>query len=167
MNAPGEQFEMVQPVGAPEQKARVLEWLQRHPDGLTQLQAFQELAVARLAAIVHRLRGDGHTITTELVEMPTRYGPAQVARYHLLTREHGAVRPTTFTPAADPPAREPAPKPAPPVRTPEYFEELRRKAGLVEMMRCGCGHTFDGSKVGALGCANCNGDEGPAERVEA
>lgn len=77
---------MTQPAGAPDQKARVLEWLQSEPEGLTQLQALQHLAVARLAAIVHRLKGDGHAIVTELVEMPTRYGPAQVARYHLVPK---------------------------------------------------------------------------------
>lgn len=75
--------ELVQPAGAPDQKTRVLDWLRTHPDGLTQLQALGELAVARLAAVVLRLRADGHPITTELVELPTRYGPATVARYHL------------------------------------------------------------------------------------
>ena len=76
--------DITQPHGAPDQKARVLDWLRTEPGGLTQLQALQHLAVARLAAVIYRLReDDGHVITTELVEMPTRYGPAQVARYHL------------------------------------------------------------------------------------
>lgn len=76
--------DITQPHGAPDQKARVLEWLRTEEGGLTQLQALQHLAVARLAAVIYRLReDDGHVITTELVEMPTRYGPAQVARYHL------------------------------------------------------------------------------------
>lgn len=75
--------ELVQPAGAPDQKTRVLEWLREHPEGLTQLDALQHLAVMRLAAVVLRLREDGHAITTELVEMPTRYGPATAARYHL------------------------------------------------------------------------------------
>lgn len=32
----------------------------------------------------------------------------------------------------------------------------------IELMRCGCGHTFDGLLVGAYGCANCEGEHGPA-----
>lgn len=84
--------DLTQPHGAPDQKARVLEWLQSEPAGLTQLDALQHLAVARLAAIVYRLKhDDGHNIITELVEMPTRYGPAKVARYHLVPPGGGAV----------------------------------------------------------------------------
>ena len=72
------------PANAPGQEQRILEWLLAEPGGLTQLQAFQHLAVQRLAAMVHRLKGRGHNIRTELVEMPTRYGPAIVAQYHLV-----------------------------------------------------------------------------------
>lgn len=83
--------DLTQPHGAPDQKQRVLDWLRTEPGGLTQLDALQHLAVARLAAVIYRLRtDDGHVITTELIELPTRYGPAQVARYHLA----GAHEPT-------------------------------------------------------------------------
>jgi hypothetical protein len=72
-----------QPANAPGQEARILDWL-FNEGGLTQLQALQHLAVARLAAMVYRLKGRGHSIRTELVEVPTRYGPAKVACYHLV-----------------------------------------------------------------------------------
>ena len=32
--------------------------------------------------------------------------------------------------------------------------------------QCGCGHAFDGELLGAWGCPNCEGDEGPAEAIE-
>lgn len=70
-----------------------MDWLLTEPGGLTQLQALQHLAVARLAAMVHRLKGRGHVIRTELVEVATRYGPAKVARYHLVHLAPRAVEP--------------------------------------------------------------------------
>lgn len=158
-------LEVTQPTGAPDQKTRVVHWLRTEPGGLTQLQALQHLAVARLAAIVYRLRGDGFTITTELVEMPTRYGPAQVARYHLATAGGGRQRFSLEERAKV--AAQPASDPA---RHRPDFAKMRDSIGLPppppEPMRCGCGHEFDGSLVGAFGCANCNGDEGPAETIQ-
>lgn len=79
-----------QPANAPGQEARILAWLLTEPGGLTQLQALSELAVQRLAAMVHRLKGRGHNIRTELVTVPTRYGDAVVARYHLVHLAKGA-----------------------------------------------------------------------------
>lgn len=73
-----------QPANAPGQLERILFWLLTEPGGLTQLEALQHLAVARLAAMVYRLKERGHNIRTELVETETRYGPATVARYHLV-----------------------------------------------------------------------------------
>lgn len=73
-----------QPANAPGQEARILAWLLTEPGGLTQLQALSELAVQRLAAMVHRLKGRGHVIRTDLVPVQTRYGEAIVARYHLV-----------------------------------------------------------------------------------
>ncbi len=97
--------DFTQPHGAPDQKARVLEWL-REGKGLTQLEALQHLAVQRLAAIVFRLKeDDGHPIVTELIEVPTRYGPARCARYTLapaLTHSMQVRLPT----AAEPPTFE-------------------------------------------------------------
>ena len=75
---------MGQPANAPGQEARILSWLLTEPGGLTQLEALQHLAVQRLAAMVHRLKGRGHVIRTDLVGVPTRYGEATVARYHLV-----------------------------------------------------------------------------------
>lgn len=106
------EIDFTQPHGAPGQKARVLEWLQTE-GGLTQLQAWQHLAVARLAAIIHRLReDDGHRIRSELIDMPTRYGTAQVACYHLDTAP-AAPEPAYRRPCpvkfSDPEPRDPAP----------------------------------------------------------
>lgn len=113
--------DLTQPNGAPDQKARVLEWLRSEPHGLTQLDALQHLAVARLAAVVYRLReDDGYRITTELVEMPTRYGPAQVARYHLADAHH--VPHTPQSPQRIPTAPTQAPR-----KTPEELEAMRRQ----------------------------------------
>lgn len=72
------------PANAPGQEQRILEWLLSEPGGLTQLQALEHLAVQRLAAMVHRLKGRGHNIRTELIEAKTRYGVAIVAQYHLV-----------------------------------------------------------------------------------
>ena len=82
-----------QPANAPGQEQRILVWLLTEPGGLTQLQALQHLAVARLAAMVHRLKGRGHAIDTELVEVGTRYGPAKVARYRLVDLAPKAEQP--------------------------------------------------------------------------
>ena len=115
----------------------MLEWLRTEPQGLTQLDALQHLAVARLAAVIYRLReDDGHTITTELVEMPTRYGPAMVARYHLAEPQPAAplTRVPSFVPGG--PARYVGPKPgevavplpARPRMTPEELAVYRKRA---------------------------------------
>lgn len=123
--------DITQPHGAPDQKARVLEWLRTEPGGLTQLQALQHLAVARLAAVIYRLReDDGHTITTELVEMPTRYGPAQVARYHLAPPAPAPApqrRPVAVGVPQRPPCMVVDPAPAP-LKTPEELARIRREA---------------------------------------
>lgn len=93
-----------QPANAPGQEQRILAWLLTEPGGLTQLEALQHLAVQRLAAMVYRLKGRGHIIETSLVAVPTRYGDATVARYHLVylapkaQQPHppGVVVPTRF-----------------------------------------------------------------------
>lgn len=89
------------PANAPGQEQRILEWLLTEPGGLTQLQALQHLAVARLAAMVHRLKGRGHNIRTELVEVPTRYGAATVAQYHLVHLAKGFNPATIGVPTID------------------------------------------------------------------
>lgn len=64
------------------QTERVLERLRVGP--LTQMEALTELGVMRLGARILELR-EAHTITTEMVEVPTRIAgqTATVARYTL------------------------------------------------------------------------------------
>lgn len=70
------------PTGKLTQDAQVLRRLRQGP--LTPLEAQQELGVMRLAAVVHRLKGRGHNITTENAAVQCRGNrTAHVARYHL------------------------------------------------------------------------------------
>jgi hypothetical protein len=65
----------------PTQQDRVLALLrQAGPEGLTPLQALEHAQCFRLAAVVHRLKGEGHTIETAMVEVPSG---KRVARYVL------------------------------------------------------------------------------------
>lgn len=110
-----------QPANAPGQEQRILAWLLTEPGGLTQLEALQHLAVQRLAAMVYRLKGRGHVIETQLVETPTRYGPATVARYHLVYLAPKAEQP--HPPGVAVPTRylHPRDRPQPPVEQPGLF----------------------------------------------
>lgn len=129
--------DFTQPHGAPGQKVRVLEWL-REGKSLTQLEALQHLAVARLAAIIHRLReDDGHRITVEIVAMPTRYGDAKVARYTLDEATPPPAAPSWRRPC---PIKigEPEPRDPEPVQGPCECErpcETRRRVDTDAMRR--------------------------------
>ena len=48
---------------------------------LTSLEALNLFGVARLAAVVHKLRDRGTPVKTEMIEVRTRFGSATVARY--------------------------------------------------------------------------------------
>lgn len=63
------------------QHADVLDRLRKGP--LTPGEALSELGVMRLSAVIYDLKAEGHAITSELVEVPTRKGTARVARYTL------------------------------------------------------------------------------------
>lgn len=66
----------------PTQQQRVLELLrERREEGLTPLAALELAQCFRLAAVVHRLKAEGYTITTELVEEPSG---KRVACYRLV-----------------------------------------------------------------------------------
>jgi hypothetical protein len=66
---------------APTQQEHILELLRaRGPAGLTPLEALEEARCFRLAAVVHRLKEDGHDIETTMVTVPTG---KRVARYVL------------------------------------------------------------------------------------
>ncbi len=65
------------------QKDDVLNYLQTHKEGLTHRDAEDLFGITRLAAVVCTLRKDGYDIKTKPVNVPTRYGHTQIARYVL------------------------------------------------------------------------------------
>ena len=66
---------------APTQQEHILELLRaRGPAGLTPLEALEEARCFRLAAVVHRLKEEGHDIESTMVAVPTG---KRVARYVL------------------------------------------------------------------------------------
>lgn len=65
------------------QKQAVLEWLQTGA-GITSMEAFRELGVTRLSAIIFNLRKDGHDIEGESIESVSRFGAkVKFTRYRL------------------------------------------------------------------------------------
>ena len=69
---------------SPTQPELLLELLrQRREAGVTPLQALELIGSLRLAAVVHRLKQQGHDIQTELVATPCH---KHVARYTLVER---------------------------------------------------------------------------------
>ena len=65
------------------QQQAVLEWLQAGA-GITSMEAFKELGVTRLSAIIFNLRKEGHDISSESVQVTNRFGGrSTIARYHL------------------------------------------------------------------------------------
>ena len=70
------------------QALRVLERLEVAP--LTPMQAFSELGVYRVAAVVHRLRQMGYPIVSESIEVQTRNGSARTVRYCVQPKPWGA-----------------------------------------------------------------------------
>lgn len=67
----------------PIQEAMVLDHLRKAP--ITPLEALDRYGVFRLAARVYRLRKDGHTILTNMVEGGNG---KRFASYHLLREKH-------------------------------------------------------------------------------
>ena len=65
------------------QKQRLLAYLKQQP--INPLQAWQQLGIYRLSAVVHLLREDGHEIKTDLVEVKNKYNEVcKVAKYTLI-----------------------------------------------------------------------------------
>ena len=60
------------------QKTAILDWLKREP--ITAIEALAHLRVMRLAARIDDLRNEGHSIRTEMIEVPSG---KHVARYSL------------------------------------------------------------------------------------
>lgn len=54
------------------QEQRILEYMKTH-DGITTLQAYNDLGITRLSARIFDLRAAGHIISTERVSVMNRY----------------------------------------------------------------------------------------------
>ena len=68
------------------QNSRLLLYLEAHPDGLTQLEAFNALGICRLSERCRELERLGYWVDHEWVTVSTRDKPAHVVRYTLQTK---------------------------------------------------------------------------------
>ena len=68
------------------QNARLLNFLESHPEGITSLEAFNALGCTRLSERVRELTALGYDIDKEWITVPTRDRPAHVVRYALQTK---------------------------------------------------------------------------------
>ncbi len=65
------------------QIASILAHLGKH-GSITSMEAFKEYGATRLSAIIFKLRHQGYRISTEIIQVDTRYGrKANVAKYTL------------------------------------------------------------------------------------
>lgn len=64
------------------QKTQILNHLQKAP--ITPLEALKKYGSFRLAAIIHDLRNEGHTIFTDNLNVGTKKKPKYVAKYKLV-----------------------------------------------------------------------------------
>jgi hypothetical protein len=68
------------------QTEEVLALLRERPDGITAMEALEEVGTSRLAARIADLKALGYVIESELVQVNARNGrKARVARYRLVT----------------------------------------------------------------------------------
>ena len=70
----------------PTQCERLIEYMQRHPiNGVTQIDALNELGILRLASRISELRSDGYVIEKEMISVKNKFGEkCFVARYRLV-----------------------------------------------------------------------------------
>lgn len=61
-------------------ETRVLNYLKRY-NNITPLEALKECGTMRLSAIIYNLRRKGWSITSERIDVPTRFGTACVSKY--------------------------------------------------------------------------------------
>lgn len=75
------------------QNQRLLDYLYDHPEGVTALDTWTLLGIARCASRIFDIKKLGHTIETETVTVHNRYGePCSVARYRLIEpADYGVV----------------------------------------------------------------------------
>jgi hypothetical protein len=65
----------------PTQAQRILQRMREHPEGITAMEALDEIGCFRLAARIYDLRAEGHQIIEETQSTPTG---KHVARYRLI-----------------------------------------------------------------------------------
>lgn len=66
------------------QEKRVMDYLEKHPSGITQFEAISELGILRLASRISDLRADGIKISSERVKVKNRWNEdCYVSRYKL------------------------------------------------------------------------------------
>ena len=69
------------------QAKRVLDYMEQY-GGITSLEAFKELGITRLAAVIFDIKKAGVPIKTERFSCPNRYGEqVSFARYSIITNE--------------------------------------------------------------------------------
>ena len=68
------------------QNARLLNYLETHPDGITQLEAVHAIGSLRLSERIRELEKLGYIIDHDWITVPTRDKPAHVVRYTLQTK---------------------------------------------------------------------------------
>ena len=75
----------------PTQCERILDYLEQHPGGITQLEAITELGILRLASRVSEMRRRGENIEKDTITVKNHYGEkCRIARYKLLReRDNG------------------------------------------------------------------------------
>lgn len=69
----------------PTQCDRLIDYLEKHEKGITQVEASNELGILRLASRISELRDEGFCIAKDMVSVTNRYGEkCKVARYRLI-----------------------------------------------------------------------------------
>lgn len=70
----------------PTQCERLVEYMEKHPiNGVTQIDALNELGILRLASRISELRSDGYVIEKEMISVKNKFGEkCFVARYRLV-----------------------------------------------------------------------------------
>lgn len=70
----------------PTQCERLVEYMERHPiDGITQIEAINQLGIFRLASRISELKKNGRIIEKKMITVKNRFGEkCHVARYRLV-----------------------------------------------------------------------------------
>lgn len=69
------------------QNEMILNYMQTHKRGITQLKALERFGCLRLSGRIHDLREEGWQIATNIIEVPNRFGEvSRVAEYTLVER---------------------------------------------------------------------------------